>query len=333
MDLILPFNHPPANPSLQHAEKIMLLGSCFTEHIGAKMQTLKIKTLMNPHGILFNPLSIADSIKAYMTGREYTAADLFSLHETWNNWAFHSRFSHTDQETALQEMNRSVATATGFLKEADWLIVTLGSAFQYFVREEVSGHTSPVGVANCHKAPGQWFEKRLLGITEMVSEWQNTIKALQQYNPSLKLIFTISPVRHIKDGLTENNRSKARLIETVHQLVAGSESTCSYFPAYEMVIDVLRDYRFFEQDLVHPNSQAVQYVWEQFVSAYMEKEQQELLRSIAEIVTAAQHRPRFEDTEAHRRFKSAYLKKIKQLQADYPYLELEKECRHFSGIL
>lgn len=332
MELIIPFNIAKAHPSLHHAEKVMLLGSCFTEHIGAKMQAVKMQVLMNSHGILFNPLSIADSITAYITGKVYTDEDLFLLNETWNSWDFHSRFSHTDQEIALREMNQSLANAAGFLKEADWLVITFGSAFQYFVRGAVTGLESAVGVANCHKAPGQWFEKRLLDIPEMVAAWQRTIGELKQYNPSLKLIFTVSPVRHTKDGLIENNRSKARLIETVHRLVAGSDGSCSYFPAYEIVMDVLRDYRFFEQDLVHPNSLAIRYVWEQFLSAYMQEGQQQLLRNISEIITAAQHRPRFEHTEAHRQFKSVYLKKIKQLQSYYPYLELEKECRHFSEL-
>ncbi len=162
----------------------------------------------------------------------------------------------------------------------------------------------------------------------MQEQWAEVLQALKIHSPGLRIIFTVSPVRHTRDGLTENNRSKARLIELAHSLVDQFDH-CSYFPAYEIVIDVLRDYRFYEQDMTHPNSQAAQYVWEQFVDTFMEKETMELLQNIKEITTAMQHRPRFTHTEHHAKFKASFLARVKALSEKYPHLNLEKEMHYF----
>lgn len=324
----LSYTVPRAPVSIQHRDKVLLSGSCFTEHIGNRMQETKMQVLNNSNGILFNPMSIAAGLIAAINGKVYTPADLFYANETWNSWDFHSRFSHTDPGEALMTMNTAMADTTAFLKQAQWLIITFGSAYQYFTTG--SAGIENYGVANCHKAPANWFEKRLLTVTEMQAKWSQLIGLLQQYNPSLRLIFTVSPVRHTRDGLAENNRSKARLLELAHSLTEDHEQ-CRYFPAYELVVDVLRDYRFFEQDMVHPNSLATQYVWEQFVDAYMHVEDKQLMQKIKEITTAVQHRPRFPQTEAAALFRQNMLHKTKNLQEQYPYLDLGPELQFFGA--
>lgn len=313
---------------MRHSDPVMLYGSCFTEHIGSRMEAAKMRVCNNPQGILFNPMSIAAGLRAVMEGRIYSTDAVWYLNETWNSWDFHSRFSHTDREQALAAMNCAVAEAGVFLKEARWLIVTFGSAYQYFTTA-LAG-TAGYGVANCHKAPGQWFDKKLLPLIAMQESWGQLIADLQAYNPSLKLIFTLSPVRHIRDGLVENNRSKARLNELIHSLAERFEA-CSYFPAYELVTDVLRDYRFYEPDMVHPNNQAAQYVWEQFVQTYMSSEDQYLVQRIAELTRAAQHRHRFPETKAAAAFRESMLQKIRVLEQEYPGMDWRPERAAFGG--
>jgi hypothetical protein len=329
LEFNLPLHIAPHTPPIGYQDKVLLTGSCFTEHISNRMAAAKMAVMANPHGILFNPLSVADSIKAYIDGRVYGAEDLFLLQEIWNCWDFHSRFSHTDKHQALEMMNRSTSQAASFIREAGWLIVTLGSAFQYFIAEGAPANYPGISVANCHRAPGKWFDKRLLEINDIVQVWDKLIANLQEENPGLKIIFTISPVRHIRDGVIDNNRSKARLIEAVHRLVQ-QWSHCSYFPAYELVIDILRDHRFYDTDMVHPNYAATQYVWEQFVHTYLDSENRKLLSRIQEIATAHNHKIRFPYTEANARFKATFRDKIRELKEEYPYLDLEEETRYFS---
>lgn len=323
----LSYTVPVVPVPLRHQDKVVLTGSCFTEHIGRQMSERKMRVLNNPYGIQFNPMSIASGLKAGIASRVYTPEDLFYLNETWNSWDFHSRFSHTSQQEALAGMNAATMAAGAFLKEARWLMVTFGSAYQY-VTTSFAGHAG-YGVANCHKAPGNWFEKRLLSIDEMVAAWSQLIALLREFNPALRIVFTVSPVRHIRDGLVENNRSKARLIELAYQL-SHDQGQCSYFPAYELVTDVLRDYRFFEQDMVHPNSLATQYIWQQFVDAYMTHEDRALMQSLKEISTAMQHRHRFPETAAALTFRERFWHKTKLLQEQYPYLDLQPELRFFA---
>jgi len=277
---------------------------------------------LNPQGILFNPMSLAACLEAVCNGVVYEEADLFRLHETWNHWDFHSRFSDISKAAALGHMNRSIAEARLFLERADWLILTFGSSFQYFLQPAAgaaAGGKYGQGVGNCHKAPGQWFEKRMLTADAMEERWKHLLERLRALNPGLKIMLTISPVRHVRDGLVENNQSKARLFELVQRLT-DQYPGMYYFPAFEIVNDVLRDYRFFAQDMVHPGPQAVQYVWEQFCKICFEPGTESLLERIAAIDTALQHRPRFEDTKAHQQFRQQLRQKIEILQRDFPYL-------------
>lgn len=326
MKLQLDLPVKPLASTIQYGQKILLIGSCFTEHISDRLSQHCFDLCSNPNGILFNPLSVAGSLQSYLEGRLYAKDDLFYLHELWNSWDHHTRFSDTDVSRALSKMNTSQQEASGFIAEADWLIVTLGSAFQYYLLSE--GRP----VANNHRAPGQWFEKHLLTIEAIKEALCDVLEKLWEKNPGLRVIFTISPVRHIRDGVVENNRSKARLIEAVHELCA-SFAKVEYFPAYELLIDVLRDYRFYDIDLVHPNYAATSYVWEQFSLFAFDASTRALMSEIAEIHTAMHHRPRFPDTEAHKEFCRKYYAKARLLQQLHPRIPMENVLLYFQSRL
>ena len=322
MQFMLSLDIPLLPKPVVYTDNILLTGSCFTEHIADRLQQNKFRVLSNPHGILFNPRSVASSLDGYMEGKQYTRHDLFLLNELWNSWDHHTRFSNTDPEEALNSINASQAEAADFIKKADWVIITLGSAFQYYLKD------TGKPVANNHRAPAQWFEKRLLTTNEIVDALSDTMQRLFAQNPFVEVMLTISPVRHIRDGVIENNRSKARLIEAVHTL-CGQFDKVHYFPAYELVIDVLRDHRFYDIDLVHPNFAATSYVWEQFVKSCMTQQVQDVMQQVQEIVTARSHRTRFPETAAHKKFKESYAGKTKAMIEKYPYLDLEKELQYF----
>lgn len=277
----------------------------------------------NPNGIIFNPNSIYKCIDRYVHNIPVKERELFQHLELWHHWDFHSRFSNIDKETALQEMNASIQQAHDFLKQADWVIITLGSAFQYF--EAVEDY----GVANCHRVPANRFRKELLEIDDIENDMRAMIYLLHQINPSIQVLFTISPVRHIKDGVVENNISKARLIEAVHRIC--KDEMALYYPAYEMLIDVLRDYRYYDTDLVHPNFAATQYVWEFLVDHFFDTATQLYLKEMIGIVDAFQHRTRFPQSEAHRKFMQESLDKVIAVAQRFPHWDTQRFIDYFQN--
>lgn len=326
MDLLLPIDIPKPTETIAHHNKIMLTGSCFTEHMSTRMQQIKMQVHSNPNGILFNPLSVVQSLERIMQQHQYSTHDLFYLHELYQSWDYHSDFAAVQPEQAVAKMNHSIQSAHTFLKSAHWLIITVGSAYQYYDQRS----QPPIPVANCHRAPGTWFEKRLLAIDTIIQALQGLLAQLQTFNPALQIIFTVSPVRHSRDGIIQNNRSKARLLEAIHTLVENNPH-CNYFPAYELAIDVLRDYRFYDIDLVHPNYACTQYIWEQFCQHYLSPAAQHTAQLMKDIHSAYQHKIRFPDTQAHQKFKEQYLSKIQQLQQTYPYVDFSNELLYFSS--
>ncbi len=320
----LPIQINPPAERIRYQQKILLTGSCFTEHIGNWLEDVKFDVLQNPNGILFDTLSVAGSLVSYVEGRQYQKGDLFFLNDLWQSWKHHGLFSDTSQQRCLEKINESQSAAHEFLKKSDWLIITLGSAFSYTLKE------NQMPVANCHRAPSDWFTKTLLSIEDMLAVFDETLHRLFQFNPALRIIFTVSPVRHIRDGVIENNRSKARLIEMVHHF-ANKFDRIYYFPAYELVIDVLRDYRFFDKDLVHPNYQATDFVLDNFMQHYVESSSRAIADEVKKIKTAYRHRALHPDTEAHKRFLNEYLLKTKVQAEKYPFLDFKKEIDHFSS--
>ncbi|MEO7120336.1 MAG: GSCFA domain-containing protein [Ginsengibacter sp.] len=323
MELLLPFHIKPSAVQISYADKILFMGSCFTEEIGKEMSSLKYNILQNPNGILYDPLSISSALNSYIENKKYCEDDLIYRDELWHSWNHHSIFSNQSRDSVLQNINHSQSKAHQYLKEASWLIMTLGSSYKYFLVE--SGQP----VANCHKAPSQLFQKKLLPTELIISELSTLILNLQLFNPNLKIIFTISPVRHVRDGVVENNRSKARLIEAVHFLKEHL-SNVFYFPAYELVIDVLRDYRFYKEDHVHPTALAIAFVFENFCKAFINDADIILMHKIKTIIAAINHKPFHEESDAYKKFKKVNLEQVKKMIRQYPAIGFSEEEKFFT---
>ncbi len=333
MDMMLNIDLKKLVPPISYRDKIMLVGSCFTEHIGNALGDLKFSILQNPNGILFGPDAVCKSLLSYAENKKYTEADLFQLNEVWNSWQHHSRFSNLSSAEAIRIINESQQEAHDFLQQADWLIITLGSSFTYRLTQQAATTKHAIGdtVANCHRAPANWFTKEMLEVEDIKLMLEDCLKRLKEFNPKLKFIFTVSPVRHIRDGVVENNRSKARLIESVHYIDAKFESAY-YFPAYELVIDVLRDYRFYDIDLVHPNYPATEFVLEKFAESCIDENTQQLMQEVKKIIIARKHKPFQPETKAHLQFLITHFEKAKLLQEKYSFLDLKEELVYFSQI-
>jgi hypothetical protein len=317
------FDMPAYPVRISHHESIMMIGSCFTENICNKMAGLKYKLCQNPHGIIFNPVSVASCLRDIARNQVYTTNNLFELHEGWHSWQHHTRFSDPVPAVALHKMNAAMQSAHKFATSAQWLVVTLGSAFAYRHNE------LDIHVSNNHRAPHQLFTKELLDIEFIIAQLLQGIAHIRTLNPTLKIIFTISPVRHLRDGVIDNNRSKARLIESVYK-ICQHEAECFYFPSYEIVVDELRDYRFYDIDMAHPNYMATDYVWQRFKEALLAPEDLPLLESLHQIRLAMQHKPFNVNSSAHLAFKQATLLKIKEVQALAPHIDISQELQQFA---
>jgi GSCFA family len=302
-------------------DPIMLVGSCFSDNLGEKLKHNRFNVMINPSGIMFNPVSITRSLTSYITGNPYDRSMIFKTQEWWTSWDHHTRFSHADPDALLDMMNNSLKEAHDFLKKTKWLIITLGSAWVYQLD---NGDV----VANCHKVPTDKFRKKLLAVEDVLSSLDNLIHRLFIYNPGIKIMFTISPVRHLRDGFVENNRSKAVLIQAVHHLV-DKFSNLFYFPSYELVIDDLRDYRFYAEDMVHPNYQATEYVWQKFVDACMDGGTLNVMKEINLINAARAHKPFQPGSDAHRKFRKKQFDTLLRLEQEYPYINWRDDIEHF----
>ena len=321
------FTPKPFPVKIKITERILLVGSCFTEQIGKKLAANKFKILENPNGILFNPVSIAKAIRSYTKENVFSENDLFYYNELWASRAHHTRFSHPEKLQALQNINTELKRAADFIKTADWILITLGSAFVYEWKDIKPKKNYENVAANCHKIPTDKFSRRLLNPSEIVTVLKDMQQSVQSVNPTAKFIFTVSPVRHLREGFIENNRSKAALIHAVHKLTNNLDSF--YFPAYELIIDDLRDYRFFAEDLVHPNYAATNYVWEKFLTAVIDEASQQLMKEINEINAAVNHKPFNPSSTSHKKFLQINFEKVVMLSQKYPHLDLSNELLFF----
>jgi len=310
-------------------DKLLLVGSCFTEQIGKKLTAHKFKTIENPNGILFNPISIAKAIKSYTKENNFSESDLFYYNELWASRDHHTRFSHPEKFQALQNINTELRRAADFIKTADWILITLGSAFVYEWKDIEPENSYENVAANCHKISTDKFNRRLLQYSEIVRVLKEMQEQVLAVNANAKFIFTVSPVRHLREGFIENNRSKAALIQAVHEIT--NDTNNFYFPAYELVIDDLRDYRFFAEDLVHPNYAATNYVWEKFVPAVTDEASQQLMKEINEINAAVNHKPFNPSSTSHKKFLQINFEKVVMLSQKYPHLDLLNELNFFDS--
>ena len=322
MEFRLEFTPKEFDVKINHSNQLFLAGSCFTEQIGAKLAQHKFQVIDNPHGILFNPISISKAISSYIQNKRYTESDLFFHNELWGSWDHHTKFSSIHQSECLNKINTSQEVAHQALKNADWLILTLGSSFAYQIDNERV-------VANCHKVPSDKFVKKLYNATEIVDVLNQMLQDLKIFNPKLKIIFNISPVRHLRDGFVENNRSKANLISAVHQLTEKYQSVL-YFPSYELIIDDLRDYRFFAEDMVHPNYPATNYVWEKFLATCIDEDSNQLMKEISIIRNARNHKAFNPQSTQHQKFIITNFEKVLKLKETYSYIDFTDEIEFFS---
>jgi hypothetical protein len=278
---------------VNYNKPLLTLGSCFAEEVGERLKKHYFKTVLNPNGILFNPISIANALAQYAQ-KEFNGK-VFYHNELWQSWDYHGAFSHPQMEVALAQMKHAHHIAHEHVKQHPVLLITFGSAWVYELVE-----TGQI-VANCHKVPSAHFRKRLLSVEEMMKAWITVLEMPAYQN--LQVVFTVSPVRYVRDGLVENNRSKARLIELVHALIdkLGNQQV-QYFPAYELVIDVLRDYRFYDQDMLHPTEQAVDIVWDKFIQYGMDEPTQQFTQEASSIIVMESHRLLHLETPAAKKF-------------------------------
>ena len=303
-----------------HQTPFFLIGSCFTQNMAEKLNYYKFLTLCNPHGIIFNPLSIIQSLNDYLLNTQYTQKDLWQQDDVWHSWQHHSSFSGVNAEKCLLNINSSIQHAHNFLKSAQFVVITLGSAWVYYLKKNMQNNTEDFPVANNHRLPEAMFEKKLLTTEIMRLKMSEVIDKLLDFNPKLHIIFTVSPVRHLREGVIQNNRSKAELISVVHH-IKDSYKQVFYFPAYEMMIDILRDYRFYAEDLVHPNYLATTYIWDIFIKKIFKPETQELINEIHQINKNLEHKPLIANSQKHQEFINTLHQKIKIIENKYDFLK------------
>ena len=301
---------------MRHSDKMMLIGSCFSDNIGAKLRDAMMQVEVNPFGTIFNPLSIAGAINKIIDDETIAGIELFMSNGVWNCYDFHSRFSMASKEAALERMNRSISTAHEHLAQCKSLVVTLGTAVVYRRRD-----TGEV-VSNCHKVPQLEFTRRLASVDEITGALNATVERLHEFNPELRIIFTVSPIRHIADGLEMNSLSKAVLRVAINNVVRSHKEWVSYFPAFEIVIDDLRDYRFYTADMVHPTDVAIEYIWQTFQATYFDDHSTQAIARCERVSKRLKHRPMSNNPEVVERFNADTQAVIANLKKEYPYINV-----------
>lgn len=311
---------------ISHRTEILCIGSCFAQHIGERLTTFRFPVMCNPTGILFNPLSIESALRRLLEKRRFGKEDLVFFNDCWHGFDHHSDFSGSDRDRVLATMNESFDRATETLSRADVLMLTFGTAAVYrHVR------TDRV-VANCHKMPHTEFERRLVPSAEIVDRYKKIIADLLALRPELRIVFTVSPVRHLRDDPHENSVSKARLIDAVFDLESRFKQV-SYFPAYEIMMDDLRDYRFYNEDMAHPNDVATAYIWERFCESAIASRSREFIREFEPVVQAMAHRVTDPGSAAAREFAQGNLDRLRMLGRAWPGIDLRAATDHFAAML
>ncbi len=308
---------------LHHSDHVVLMGSCFSDNIGAKMRGAFFNATVNPMGTLYNPMSIAQGINRLIAGEPVAGQTLFMQGGVWNSYDFHSRHSMPDKQATIDHMNDCIRRGHEALRDAQLLTITLGTAIIYRLRA-----TGEV-VANCHKVPQHEFERKMATVGEMSRELDTMITRLHEFNPGLRIIFTVSPIRHVADGLDTNSLSKASLRVAIHEAITRHAEYCDYFPAYEIMLDDLRDYRFYSSDMVHPSDVAVEYIWQAFQATYLDDHSALAVARCERIHKRLQHRPMSTNRETVDRFNADTASVVRNLIKEYPYLNNHPELKHF----
>lgn len=317
---------PPRAPiSMSHQDRIVSIGSCFSENIGRKLSDYKFNIQINPFGQQYNPHSVTNALLRLLNPVPYSEKDLVYHDELYHSFDHHGDYSRPSIQATLEAINQNLLKASEDLKRATLLLLTFGTSHVFRLKQ--SGKI----VSNCHKLSGGQFERDLLNPGEISGKLEDALQELRKVNPNVKVMLTISPVRYFAFGHYENSVSKGHLFTAIHALQQAHREYY-YFPAYELVMDDLRDYRFFAEDMLHPNYEATNYVWQSLCQTLMSKNTRELLRSIEEVLMAARHRPRNPNSEAHRKFVKKVLDKIATLEKQHG-LRFEEEAARLTTFL
>lgn len=317
----------PAPFRIAHSDHLMLVGSCFTGHIGDRMTAGKFPVQANPFGIVYNPVSIARCLERLWAGnRIFSEKEIFENAGLWHSWEHHGMFSKPDQHSTLSGLNDAYEQSAGFLKKTSRLLLTFGTADVFVLRE-----TGQIA-ANNHKMPASYFEERRLSTSEIVNCTVGILQKIKSANADLQVVLTVSPVRHLRNGAVANQRSKATLVLACEE-IGRQLDFAHYFPAYELLLDDLRDYRFYAADMVHPSEVAVEYIWNAFSETYFSATTKTLNERIGKIAAAVQHRPFHPGTPEHKAFAQAQLKSIEHLKNEWPQMEFGEEERYFLDFL
>lgn len=318
MQLFTPTNFFPVSKKINYQSNILLLGSCFAENMADKLRYFQFNHWCNPWGILFHPLAIENMLDTVVNQRELVADDVFVHADVWSSFEVHSSMNALSREQLLKNIQLQNDLLLQRLPQLTHLAITLGTAWVY---KNISTDNY---VANCHKMPASAFEKQLLTVDQISQSLRNIVHLVREVNPDCQFIFTISPVRHIKDGMIENQRSKAHLVAGLHDFLDQfTADCCTYFPSYELMIDELRDYRFYTKDLLHPNDTAIEYIWQQFVDNVIDKDVVADMKKVDEVMKSLNHRPFNPNTTAHQQFLTRLQQKITTLQQKYPFMNFQ----------
>lgn len=296
---------------IRHSDKLMLIGSCFSTNIGSRFTDAMIDALVNPLGTLYNPMSIATAVERIAGCRLVEPNELFLANGVWNSFDFHSSFSAADHDVALQRMNEAITAAHSHLRECSYVFLTLGTAITY-------SHSGKV-VGNCHKLPAAQFERSMRSVGEVTEALQSALCSLRSVNQGVKVVFTVSPIRHIADGLAANSLSKSTLRVAVGEIVA-TQPDCHYFPSYEIMLDDLRDYRFYASDMVHPSEVAVEYIWQQLLASCIDPADLPLIDRCERMTKRLRHRPMSDNAELVARFRADTEAALARLIAEQPHI-------------
>lgn len=319
MELYTHISIPKAPFAFSHTEQTVLLGSCFAENIGKKLEENKFRIDLNAFGTLYNPSSIAGAIRMLLRPEPFTGNDLFRHEGVYHSFSHHSRFSSPSETECLEKINSRLFASADRIRKARRMIVTFGTAWVYRLK------SSEQIVSNCHKLPERMFDRSMLTVDGIVAEWKRLLLSLWEENPELKVLFTVSPIRHWRDGAHGNQLSKATLLLAIDGLQKEFPEQIAYFPAYEIMMDELRDYRFYADDMMHPSPQAVEYIWERFMESMLSREAQGILKEWKEIQKAIHHKPFQPESDAYRHFISQTLLKIERLNEKFPYFDMTNE--------
>lgn len=307
----------PINKSdfpIDYHSKLLFLGSCFSENIGERFNYYKFQTTVNPFGIIFNSVSLEKLIKRIVEKNYFTEKDIFKYNNLWHCYEVHSELSNSNKEVFLNNLNSVIELTNQQITELSHCFITLGTSWVY------RNNQSSEIVANCHKVPQKEFTKVLLSTKQIEESLQNIVSLIHSLNPNVKFVFTVSPVRHSKDGFIENNVSKAHLLSSVYNIGLQRSKEVTYFPSYEIVIDELRDYRFYNEDMLHPNQQAIDYIWEKFSFSFFSNDTIKVAKEIESIQKGLSHRPFNPNTDEHQKFLKHLESKIKELKEKYDFL-------------